>query len=368
MIDDRIFSALPTPAIEVHDLRKHYPGTTEPVGLDGIDLRVEPGTVHALLGPNGAGKTTTVRILTTLLRADSGTARVAGYDVRTQGRTVRRHIGLVGQAAAVDEVLTGRQNLLMLGRLSHLARPADRAGVLLERFGLTDAADRKVSTWSGGMRRRLDLAAALIVDPVVLFVDEPPTGLDPRARRDVWSAVQDLVSSGTTVLLTTQYLEEADALADRITLLRGGRVAAAGTPDELKARVGGDWLEITPSDPADLPAIGEIAGRIGDPVERDGVMTVPVTDRTRDLVAVSAALAAAGIEPLDLAVRRPSLDEVFLHLTAPTPDPARPGDGRTADPTIPPTIHPTAPPTIPPTTPPTIHPTADPTPAPEATR
>lgn len=333
MNDDRRSPAL---AIEVRDLRKHYPGPAGPAGpagVHGIDLQVEPGTVHALLGPNGAGKTTTIRILTTLLRADAGTAKVAGYDVRTQGRAVRRHIGLVGQAAAVDEVLTGRQNLLMLGRLNHLARPADRASALLDRFGLSGAADRKVATWSGGMRRRLDLAAALLVDPAVLFVDEPTTGLDPLARRDVWAAVRALVAAGTTVLLTTQYLEEADALADGITLLDAGRVAATGTPEDLKGRVGGDWLEITPSDPADLPALAGIAGRVGEPVERNGVMTVPVTDRTRDLVTVSAALASAGIEPLDLAVRRPSLDEVFLQLTGPTADPGTdqpPGASTTA--------------------------------------
>lgn len=303
------------PAIEVRDLRKHYPKTADGVGLNGIDLWVEGGTVHALLGPNGAGKTTTIRILTTLLRADAGTARVAGRDVRADGRAVRRRIGLVGQAAAVDEMLTGRQNLLMLGRLNHLPRPAHRAGELLDRFGLAEAADRKVSTYSGGMRRRLDLAAALIVDPAVLFVDEPTTGLDPQSRRDVWSAVRGLVAGGTTVLLTTQYLEEADALADRITMLAAGRVAAEGTPDELKARVGGDWLEITPADPADRPRIREICARIGGPVDRDEVVAVPVDDRTRALVTVSAALVDAGIDPLDLTVRRPTLDEAFLQLT-----------------------------------------------------
>ncbi len=313
---------MPEPAIDVQHLRKHYPRTPDGVGLNGIDLRVDRGTVHALLGPNGAGKTTAIRILTTLLRPDSGSARVAGYDVRTEGRAVRRHIGLVGQAAAVDEVLTGRQNLLMVGRLNHLPRPAGRAAALLERFGLAEAADRKVSTYSGGMRRRLDLAAALVVDPAVLFVDEPTTGLDPQARRDVWSAVQGLVDAGTTVLLTTQYLEEADALADRITMLTGGRVAAAGTPDGLKALVGGDWLEITPADPADLPRLWDVAARIGEPVDRGGLLAVPVTDRTRALVAVSAALADAGLDPLDLTVRRPTLDEVFLQLTGATTDSA----------------------------------------------
>lgn len=307
---------MPEPAIEVHDLRKHYPRSADSIGLNGIRLAVERGTVHALLGPNGAGKTTTIRILTTLLRADSGTARVAGFDVRTQGRAVRRRIGLVGQSAAVDEVLTGRQNLLMLGRLNHLTDPARRAGDLLAAFGLAEAADRKVAGYSGGMRRRLDVAAALIVDPAVLFVDEPTTGLDPQARRDVWSSITDLVAAGTTVLLTTQYLEEADALAGRITMLAGGRITAEGTPDELKARVGGDWLEITPADPADLPPLRAIAARVGEPVDRDGVLAVPVADRTRALVTVSAALADAGLHPLDLTVRRPTLDEAFLQLTS----------------------------------------------------
>jgi ABC-2 type transport system ATP-binding protein len=304
-------------AIEVHDLRKHYPGTAEGVGLNGIDLQVEGGRVHALLGPNGAGKTTAIRILTTLLRADGGTARVAGFDVRTQGRQVRRRIGLVGQAAAVDEVLTGRQNLLMLGRLNHLPDPAARSDDLLDRFGLVEAADRKLSTYSGGMRRRLDLAAALLVDPGVLFVDEPTTGLDPQARRDVWTAITDLVRGGTTVLLTTQYLEEADVLADRITMLAAGRIAAQGSPDELKARVGGDWLDVTPADPGDLPRLAELSAPFaaGPPVVDDGVLRVPVADRTRALVGVSAALAEAGLDPLDLTVRRPTLDEAFLHLT-----------------------------------------------------
>jgi ABC-2 type transport system ATP-binding protein len=306
------------PAIDVRDLRKRYPNTPTGVGLSGIDLQVPAGSVHALLGPNGAGKTTTIRILTTLLRADSGTARVAGFDVRTQGRQVRRRIGLVGQAAAVDEVLTGRQNLLLLGRLNHLPRPARRATDLLDRFGLAEAADRKVLTYSGGMRRRLDLATALIVDPAVLFVDEPTTGLDPQARRDVWAAIGDLVAGGTTVLLTTQYLEEADTLAGQITMLAAGRVVARGTPDELKRRVGGDWLEITPADPAELPRFREIAARVGEPVDRDGGLAVPVVERTRALVTVSAALAEAGLEPLDLTVRRPTLDEAFLQLTAAT--------------------------------------------------
>jgi ABC-2 type transport system ATP-binding protein len=304
------------PAIDARDLRKHYPNTPDGTGLSGVDLHVPAGRVHALLGPNGAGKTTTIRILTTLLRADSGTARVAGFDVRTRGRQVRRRIGLVGQAAAVDEVLTGRQNLLMLGRLNHHLRTA---------------ADRRVSTYSGGMRCRLDLAAALVVDPPVLFVDEPTTGLDPAGRRDVWTAIGDLVAGGTTVLLTTQYLEEADALAGQITMLAAGRVVARGTPDELKARVGGDWLEITPADPAEWPRFREIAARVGEPVDRGGVLAVPVSDRTRALVTVSAALADAGLVPLDLSVRRPTLDEAFLQLTGTAITPPAPA---TAGPTV----------------------------------
>jgi ABC-2 type transport system ATP-binding protein len=309
-------------AIDVKGLHKHYPGSPEGTGLNGIDLRVEPGTVHGLLGPNGAGKTTAVRILTTLLRLDAGSASVAGYDVRTQGRAVRRRIGLVGQAAAVDEVLTGRQNLILVGRLNHLGRNAatERATELLQRFSLTEAADRKVGGYSGGMRRRLDLAAALVVSPAVLFVDEPTTGLDPQGRREVWSAISELVSGGTTVLLTTQYLEEADQLADRISMLRGGVIAAEGSPEELKSAIGGDWLDVSVADPADLPRLRELAApfasgdlRIDEPAAR---ISIPVGERTRALVGLSAALTQNGLEPVDLAVRRPTLDEVFLHLNA----------------------------------------------------
>jgi ABC-2 type transport system ATP-binding protein len=289
--------------------------------LNGIDLRVAKGSVHGLLGPNGAGKTTAVRILTTLLRADSGTATVAGYDVRTQGREVRRRIGLVGQATAVDDVLTGRQNLLLVGRLNHLPAVAagNRADELLQRFSLTDAADRKVAGYSGGMRRRLDLAAALVVAPQVLFVDEPTTGLDPEGRRAVWSAIRDLVTGGTTVLLTTQYLEEADQLADRITVLRAGAVVAQGSPDELKARIGHDWLDVSLIDPDDLPRLRALAGQFADGELQSEAgaahVSIPVADRTRALVGLSAALTAAAIDPLDITVRRPTLDEVFLQLT-----------------------------------------------------
>jgi len=311
----------PAIAIDVRGLRKNYGGPPGSAGLNGIDLQIPTGTVHGLLGPNGAGKTTAVRILTTLLRMDSGSALVAGHDVRRSGRQVRRHIGLVGQAAAVDDVLTGRQNLLLVGRLNHLsgAAAAHRAGELLERFSLTEAGARKVSTYSGGMRRRLDLAAALVVAPQVLFVDEPTTGLDPQGRRAVWSAIRDLVAAGTTVLLTTQYLEEADQLADRISVLHSGVIVADGTPDQLKAIIGGDWLDVSVANPSELAALRGLAtGFAAGEVQVDEntlQVSIPVSDRTRALVGLSAALAEAALEPLDLTVRRPTLDEVFLQLT-----------------------------------------------------
>ena len=314
------------PAIEVLGLRKHYPHSPAGTGLNGIDLQVDPGRVHGLLGPNGAGKTTAVRILTTLLRADSGTARVAGFDVRTHAREVRRHIGLVGQSTAVDDVLTGRQNLYLLGRLNHLRASAahQRADELLQRFSLPEAADRKVAGYSGGMRRRLDLAAALVVSPTVLFVDEPTTGLDPQGRREVWAAVRELVSAGTTVLLTTQYLEEADQLADHITVLMTGKVIARGTPEELKSTIGGDWLDVSLTDPRDLSRLEELASQIASGElrvdENAAQISIPVAERTRALVALSTALTTADIDVQDIVVRRPTLDEVFLHLTG-GPDP-----------------------------------------------
>jgi ABC-2 type transport system ATP-binding protein len=229
-------------AIDAIDLRKRYKDT---VALDGFSLSVTAGTVCGLLGPNGAGKTTAVRILTTLLSPDSGLALVAGCDVVADPRTARYRIGLVGQNASVDEILSGRQNLIMFGKLYHLptASARDRADELLDQFDLTDAADQSVAEYSGGMRRRLDLAASLILAPPVLFLDEPTTGLDPRARIDVWTSIKTLVGTGTTVLLTTQYLEEADQLADQIAVIDAGRVVAEGTPDELKAKVGPDRVE-----------------------------------------------------------------------------------------------------------------------------
>ncbi|MFF0555443.1 ATP-binding cassette domain-containing protein [Streptomyces sp. NPDC004266] len=304
-------------AVLVEGARKRY-GRKD--ALDGLDLAVGRGTVHGLLGPNGAGKTTTVRILATLLRHDEGLVRVAGHDVRTGAREVRRRIGLLGQHAALDEELGGRQNLEMFGRLHHLGarRAGTRADELLERFGLADTGRKPVRQYSGGMRRRLDLAASLITDPQVLFLDEPTTGLDPRGRREVWEAVRSLVGGGTTVLLTTQYLEEADRLADRISVVDRGRVVAEGTPDRLKARVGADRLDVVVRDAARLD---EAAGLL--PVERAEVvvdadrrrLSAPVADRTAALAETVRALGAAGIEAEDIALRRPTLDEVFLHLT-----------------------------------------------------
>ncbi|WNM38694.1 ATP-binding cassette domain-containing protein [Micromonospora halotolerans] len=306
------------PAIEAEGLRKRY---GDQVALDGVDLTVPAGTVCAVLGVNGAGKSTLVRILTTLLRADSGVARVAGFDVRRHADRARAHLGLVGQHAAVDEILGGRQNLVLFGRLHHLppARAAARADELLDRFDLTGAAHRPVAGWSGGMRRRLDLAAALIVDPPVLFLDEPTTGLDPRARSDVWDAVRGLVRAGTTVLLTTQYLEEADRLADSVRVLHHGRVTAAGTPEELKSTLGGDRIDVVLDHPDDLAAAAAaVTAATGVPptVDRAALrLSVPVTDRVAALAAVLRAVEAAGLRAGDVAVRRPTLDEVFLRLT-----------------------------------------------------
>nr|WP_221441632.1 ATP-binding cassette domain-containing protein [Jiangella mangrovi] len=299
-------------------MRKRY-GSSD--ALDGLDLTVRRGVVHGLLGPNGAGKTTAVRILSTLLRFDGGSARVAGYDVVAEADEVRRRIGLTGQYAAVDETLSGRQNLVMFGRLYHLgARQAKRrADELLEQFDLTHAADRSGRTYSGGMRRRLDLAASLILAPEVLFLDEPTTGLDPRSRNDVWDAVRSLVAGGTTVLLTTQYLEEADQLAGRISVIDTGRVVAEGTADELKARIGGDRIEVVVRDAAQLPQAAAVVARIGtSPPETDADtrrVSAPVADRMAALTDAVRELQAAGVAAEDIGLRRPTLDEAFLHLT-----------------------------------------------------
>ncbi|MFC8432994.1 ATP-binding cassette domain-containing protein [Streptomyces sp. NPDC057253] len=310
-----------TDAIVVEGLRKRY---GEKDALDGLDLRVARGSVHGVLGPNGAGKTTLVRVLSTLLRPDEGRAEVAGHDVVRQAYGVRLRIGLLGQHAALDEELGGRQNLEMFGRLHHLgARHARvRAEELLERFGLADTGRKPVRAYSGGMRRRLDLAASLIRDPEVLFLDEPTTGLDPRGRAEVWSAVRSLTGGGTTVLLTTQYLEEADQLADRICLVDGGRVVADGTPDELKARTGGDRIDVVLRDAGQLGAAVALLPLDAATVSVDADrrrLSAPVTDRMAALSGVVRALEAAGIDAEDVALRRPTLDEVFLHLT---------GDGR----------------------------------------
>ncbi|MGV9370002.1 ATP-binding cassette domain-containing protein [Micromonospora tulbaghiae] len=314
-------------AILAEGLRKRYGDTA---ALDGFDLRVAPGTVCGLLGPNGAGKTTAVRILATLLRFDAGRAEVAGYDVAGQAGRVRHRIGLVGQHPAVDEALSGRENLVIFGRLFHLDRAGARrrAGELLDRFGLADAADRPVRTYSGGMRRRLDLAAGMILAPSVLFLDEPTTALDPRGRNEVWGAVRDLVRAGTTVLLTTQYLDEADQLADRVCVLDAGRVIAEGTPDALKSRLGGDRIELVVRDAADLATAAarlRAVAQAEPAVDRDRrAVSAQVGDRAGALTEVLRALDADGVGVADVALRRPTLDEVFLQLTG-APSAARTG-------------------------------------------
>ncbi|MEV5725358.1 ATP-binding cassette domain-containing protein [Streptomyces pharetrae] len=305
-------------AVHAEGLEKRY---GEKRALDGFDLAVREGTVHGLLGPNGAGKTTAVRILSTLIRLDGGRAEVAGLDVARQPREVRARIGLTGQYAAVDEVLTGRQNLEMFGRLFHLGgkRARLRAAELLEQFDLTGAADKGVGGYSGGMRRRLDLAASMILAPAVLFLDEPTTGLDPRSRGEVWESVRDLVASGTTVLLTTQYLEEADKLASRITVIDQGRAIADDTPDGLKDRVGGDRIEVVAADRADLPRVAKAIARVsdGEPESDETELRVhaPVTDRVAALTDVARTLQDEGVKVEDIGLRRPSLDDVFLRLT-----------------------------------------------------
>ncbi|MFC7306350.1 ATP-binding cassette domain-containing protein [Streptomyces monticola] len=305
-------------AVHAEGLRKRY-GETH--ALDGFDLTVRKGTVHGLLGPNGAGKTTAVRVLATLLRLDGGRATVAGADVARDPRAVRRRIGLTGQYAAVDEILSGRQNLEMFGRLFHLGgrRARLRAAELLERFDLVAAADLSAGGYSGGMRRRLDLAASMILAPDVLFLDEPTTGLDPRGRGEVWEAVRALVADGTTVLLTTQYLDEADKLASRITVIDRGRAIADDTPDGLKSTVGGDRLEVVAASAADLPAVTAAVARVADAApEHDTAerrVHAPVSDRVSALTDVARALQDQGVAVEDIGLRRPSLDDVFLRLT-----------------------------------------------------
>ncbi|MEU6479736.1 ATP-binding cassette domain-containing protein [Streptomyces sp. NPDC047017] len=302
------------PAIVVEGLHKRY---KDKQALDGLDLTVRAGTVQGILGPNGAGKTTAVRIMSTLLRPDEGRVEVAGIDVRSRADEVRSQIGLLGQNAAVDEELSGRQNLEMFGRLYHLGarRAGARAEELLEQFGLADTGNKAVKQYSGGMRRRLDLAASLISRPQVLFLDEPTTGLDPRGRTEVWNAVRSLVGGGTTVLLTTQYLEEADQLADQIAVINRGRVIAEGTADELKTKTGGDRIDVILHDAAQLE---RAAALLPGDVHRDEdrrMVSASISNRMAALTETVRALQAAGIEAEDIAVRRPTLDEVFMHLT-----------------------------------------------------
>ncbi|GAA2601114.1 ATP-binding cassette domain-containing protein [Streptomyces axinellae] len=309
-----------TNAVEVRGLVKHF-GETKAV--DGIDLDVREGTVMGVLGPNGAGKTTLVRILSTLLQPDAGSAKVAGYDVVRQPRQLRRTIGLTGQYASVDEKLSGRENLYMIGRLLDLSRTEarKRADELLERFSLTEAAKRPASKYSGGMRRRLDLAASMIGRPKVLYLDEPTTGLDPRTRNEVWAEVHNIVADGNTVLLTTQYMEEAEQLAKELTVIDRGKIIAEGRVPELKAKVGGRTLEIRPADPGELSrmvgalaqaGLDGIGGATAD--EEAGVVSVPIIS-DEQLTAVVGLLGERGFAIADIATHLPSLDEVFLALT-----------------------------------------------------
>jgi ABC-2 type transport system ATP-binding protein len=312
---------MPTPAITAEGLVKIYKSRKNEVhALDGIDLEVAEGTVLGLLGPNGAGKTTAVRILATLLKPDAGRATVAGFDVVHQPDEIRRVIGLSGQYAAVDENLTGRENLWLFGRLYKLPSPKARARAdeLLDQFDLTDAADRVVKTYSGGMRRRLDLAAALIAKPRLLILDEPTTGLDPRSRLGMWDVIRELVRSGATLLLTTQYLEEADELADTIAVVDHGKIIARGTADELKAQVGGERIEVIVHDKTVLPDARAVLARGGDEVAIDDHtrrLTVPAHGGAQSLVGVVRDFDEAGFRIDDIALRRPTLDDVFLSLT-----------------------------------------------------
>jgi ABC-2 type transport system ATP-binding protein len=298
------------------------------IALDDVNLEVPKGTVTALLGPNGAGKTTLVRILTTLLFPDSGTALVSGHDAVKDATKLRSIIGLAGQNAAVDENLTGRENLELVGRLYHISRSEAKArsSSLLTRFELTEFADRRAKTYSGGMRRRLDLAASLVGNPKILFLDEPTSGLDPRSRLALWSVIKELVKEGVTMLLTTQYLEEADHLADRIAILNRGKVIAEGTSDELKSRVGGGVLELRLGEPLEMePAVKAIASITNGGVQRDsesGIITIPVVDGTATLVSAIRQLDEAGITVSGIELRKPTLDEAFLSLT---------GQGRSTD-------------------------------------
>ncbi len=315
-------------AIEVDGLVKRFSGDV--LALDGVSFEVERGSVYGLLGPNGAGKTTVVRILTTILRPDRGRASVLGHDVVAAPELVRSLFGLAGQYAAVDENLTGRENLRMVGRLNHLARPvvASRSAELLEQFELSDAADRTLKTYSGGMRRRLDLAAALVASPGVLFLDEPTTGLDPQARIGLWGVIEQLVEQGTTVLLTTQYLEEADRLASRVAVVDHGRVIAEGTPAALKADLGATVLEIGLHDAETAARAASALAHVSEKRPRVFGSDIEIAADGGPRIATAAlrALDQEGIEPLRFALREPSLDDVFLSLTGHTAEDGRPDE------------------------------------------
>ena len=307
-----------TYAVEARGLTKRFGEVT---ALDGLDLAVPEGTVLGLLGPNGAGKTTTVSILTTLLQPDAGQAWVAGADVIADPRSVRRLIGLSGQYAAVDEALTGHENLTMIGQLYRMGRKEAKARsrVLLERFDLAESGDRPVKGYSGGMRRRLDLAGALVAEPPVLFLDEPTTGLDPKSRLDLWGVIRELVSGGATLLLTTQYLEEADQLADDIVVIDHGKAIARGTSDELKSEVGGERIQVTVRDASQLSGVRDVLAAIavGEVEINAGTRTVlaPVSNGVTDLAQALGGLEAASLDVTDVGLRRPTLDDVFLTLT-----------------------------------------------------
>lgn len=310
-----------TPIISVEQVAKNY-GKVE--ALKGVSLTVDQGAILGLLGPNGAGKTTLVKVLSSLIKPSSGRALVAGFDVVQQTRQVRSIIGLAGQSAAVDENLTGRENLYLVARLYHLSRQESRkrAGELLEQFNLVESGDRAVKTYSGGMRRRLDLGASLVAKPQVLFLDEPTTGLDPRSRNELWDVIRDLVRSGTTVLLTTQYLEEADQLADSITVIDHGSIIAEGTAGELKQRAGSEFIAVQAEEEEQLSNAVEVMRRFstGEPtvVEHERRVTVPVKDGSSMLAGVVRELDSAGVSVSDLSMRQPTLDDVFLALTGRT--------------------------------------------------
>ena len=305
-------------AVETTDIVKTF---GDVVALDGVSLSFEEGIVYGLLGPNGAGKTTLIRVLTTLLKPDSGNARVAGTDVQEDPVGVRHKIGLAGQFAAVDAFLTGRENVEMVGRLYNLSKSeaTRRAGDVLERINLIEAADRPVRTYSGGMRRRLDLAASMVGRPEVLFLDEPTSGIDPGSRLDLWDLIEELVEGGTTLLLTTQYLDEADRLADRIGVINHGRLIDEGTSDELKDRFGGNVVEVHVAEHHEAAAVGALTGVAGGEIraEKQAIL-IPAVDGPRTLTEAVRALDEAGIEPQDIGLRRPTLDDVFLRLTGHT--------------------------------------------------